>query len=210
MADFDLNAAINDAEATWPSDGSKEWFKIEEGDNRIRILTPLMVYPQHYNPAGYKGICLGKDAGCPGCANDEKPSIKWLCWVIDRKDGEVKLAKLPHAVAKQLQAYQNDPEYAFSEAPMPYDVTIKAKNAGTTDVEYNTVAGRTSEPVPEETMEELLKKTTPEDVKARAKEKKLKELGLAQPEPPVEAYDPTGKDYPTAESEGINPDNIPF
>lgn len=187
MTKFNLNEEIEKAEQEHNIKGESDWYELKEGGNIIRILTPMIIFPQHFSKAGYKGICLGKDV-CPGCKEDSNISIKWLCWVWDKgnleesnvkpEDHEIKLARLPHKVAKQIQDYQNNPEYAFDEAPMPYDLTISAKNAGTKEVEYNTTAARTNTDVPIEVMEKLSTKNSTQEIKEKIKEKKLKELGI--------------------------------
>ena len=40
---------------------------------------------------------------------------------------------------KQIEALQLDPEYAFEEVPMPYDITINAIGAGDIKVKYTVV-----------------------------------------------------------------------
>lgn len=224
---FDMNSEMESAAKEYGFDANQNnssWLKITEGDNKIRVLTPLIVLAQHYNKSGYTGICLGKDLKCPGCAEDDRRvahnnslpakskdklqstrNIKWLGWVIDYKDLEVKLAKLPHKVAQQLQALQNNPEYAFAEAPMPYDITINAKDAGKTTVAYLVSAARQNTPVAEEFMKKLERQSSVDDIKEKMKAKKAKELGLV----PADAIEKE-IDYPTGEEEGINPNDIPF
>lgn len=81
-----------------------------------------------------------------------KPTFKWLCYVLDRKDGQVKAFFMPHTIYKQIEALELNPEYTFDEVPMPYDVTINAKGAGTKEVDYTVVAARQNTPL---TTEEL-------------------------------------------------------
>ncbi len=226
MTEFNLNQSMEEAGKEYGFDmsqNSSDFFKMSEGDNRIRILTPLVVFPQHFNKSGYTGICLGKEVGCPGCVEDDKRTaqnnalpkgskdrqqmtrnIKWMCWVLDYKDMEIKIAKLPHKVALQLQALQNNPDFSFSEAPLPYDTTINAKGAGTTKVEYMTMPAQIK-PLPEDVMKNLEKKNSIEDIKDRMKTKKARELGLIEKEPEGKEID-----YPTEESEGINTEDIPW
>ena len=43
-----------------------------------------------------------------------------------------------------IEKLQRDADYAFDEVPMPYDITINAKGAGTKDVEYTVIPARHS------------------------------------------------------------------
>jgi hypothetical protein len=47
---------------------------------------------------------------------------------------------MPISIAKSLGSVQEDPDYAFTKFPMPYDITINAKGAGTKEVDYQVVA----------------------------------------------------------------------
>lgn len=205
---FDLNSQISQAEENFGlgERKSSDWYKMIEGLNApIRVLTAMTVFPQHFNPKGYSGICLGKEKGCPGCKEETNISVKWLCWILDKTDNEIKLFKMPHTIAKMLQAYQNNPEYAFSEAPMPYDIMITTKGVGTKEVDYSVAAARTNTPVEQETLDKMAKLTSVEDIKDRIKHKKSKELGLVTEEPKEE----TGNTIVYPEDE-ISPDSIPL
>lgn len=233
---FDLNEEMEKAgkEGNLPQGGNEtEWFKIKEGDNKVRIMSAFIVFPQHYSPnkTSYSGICLGKDLKCPGCIEDDKRAeqkkadpegtknlgftrnIRWFGWLWDYSDSQFKLAKLPHKVMKQIQAYQNNPEYAFSEAPMPYDITISAKGAGTKEVDYNVTAARQNTPVPEDAQKAYEKSTSPTYIKDKMKVKKAHELGIKLPDEAEadkqldEMAGNKGIEYP---DEDINPDDIPF
>lgn len=101
--------------------GSGDYLKLKEGANRLRLMSECLPHPGEY-----KGT----------------KTFKWLCYVIDRVDGKVKPFFMAHVVYKQIEALQMDPEYAFADVPMPYDVNVNAKGAGTKDVEYTVVAAR--------------------------------------------------------------------
>jgi hypothetical protein len=106
--------------------GSGDYVKLKEGGNRLRLMTHCLPH------AGvYKGT----------------KTFKWLCYVVDRTDGKVKPFFMPHAIYKQIEALQMSEDYAFSEVPMPYDLTINAKNAGTKEVEYTLMPARKETPV---------------------------------------------------------------
>mgnify|MGYP000899316217 CR=1 FL=1 len=131
-------------------------FKFREGENKIRIVSRLIPYTNYYQG---------------------RKNFKLVCYVIDRNDEfiddgknqknvKIKLAFLPYTIAKQIQVFQEDSEYGFDDFPMPYDLLINAKNAGTIDVEYTLLPRPFSKLTPEEEkalsqkidIEELVKK----------------------------------------------------
>ena len=74
---------------------------------------------------------------------NRKLSRRWLTVVIDRKDSGAKLFFMPKTILKAVADYQDNEFHKFHKfegAPMPYDVIIKAKNAGTIEGEYTMMA----------------------------------------------------------------------
>lgn len=118
--------AMNFAEARKKAEdtgqiASSDYLKLKEGDNRMRLMSECLPH------AGtYQG----------------RKTFKWLCYVIDRKDGNLKPFFMPHTIYKQIEALQTNPDYEFFDVPMPYDVTVNAKGAGTKDVVYTIMAAR--------------------------------------------------------------------
>lgn len=212
-----LEDQINQAEEEHGKSGGL--YELQEGSNVMRIMTHLTVYPQHYSQSGYKGICLGKEEGCPGCIEDSKVNIRWLGWILPKKvnenneyevAGSLQTAYLPHTVAKKLSQLQNDPDYKFDTFPMPYDVKVIKKKTGAKniDVEYDVLPGKESA-VDVKWIEELKPQTPAEEIKQKAKEKKAREHDIV-----LEGMDPgpaegaaTAADYP---EEDISPEDIPF
>jgi len=207
MTDF-FDQAINKAKTeygkTGEGGGNTEWYKLEEGDNKVRILSMPEAYGQHYTPAGYKGICIGKLHGCPGCKEADaepdqkkknKVSVKYIVWVLDKKDETIKLFRASYTIIQQLQALASNEEYAFTEMPMPYDVTINAKNAGTTEVKYNVVAARSNTPVSDEILAKLAEEKPLSEIKEKIKEKKMNELGVKYHNPQDDDTPPTDPGY---------------
>jgi len=170
---------------------STGWFKMVEGDNPMRVLTAFTVFAEHFGT--YKGVCIGEDENCEGCKEGTKANPKWLTWIHDKKDDQVKLAKFGYTIIKQLSTYQDDSEYAFSEYPMPYDITINAKGAGTKEVEYTVKPARTNTPCDPDVLEKVDKEEETDVIVEKMKDKKR---GVKQPQ----------VDYP----EGPNPDDVPF
>ena len=201
-----FNIPIEETEKAHGIKSGGDWFKIEEGANKVRILTTFAVLPQHFSKGGYSGVCIGEDKGCPGCKEESTLSIKWLCWILDYKDNKVKLAKLPHTVAKAIKALQDDPDYSFEDAPIPYDTKINAKNAGTKEVEYSVVPSPKREEVSAEILEQVKSESAPEEIVQKMKDKVIKNLQFddmanTQPTPPASAY---------PEEEAIKAKDIPF
>lgn len=208
-------------QAGYASSGS-EWFKIKEGDNIVRVLAePEMIFEK------YKvGICY-TDCGYEGAA-------KFMTYVAVREQGldgteewVLRTAKLPYKIGTTIADLQNDEDYRFDEFPMPYNIKIKAKNAGSKEVEYSVISSPNRTPVPQPVLDELAKKKSISEVVNLLKEKKKaehladgtfqanqarkneiqqeidKRRGVAQANPQDSAL----PDYPEEE---INPEDIPF
>lgn len=137
-----------------------EWFKFVEGDNVIRILTEPVIFFEKYKV----GICY-TDCGYQGTA-------KYLAWVLDRADGKVKLMKIPYGIAETIGAYEADADYTFSGFPMPYDIKISAKGAGTKEVAY-TVLPKPAKALDNAVLEDLKSKHSVEEIIVKMKEKQL-------------------------------------
>lgn len=106
--------------------GSGDYLKLKEGGNRLRLLSECLAHAGEY-----KG----------------KKNFKWLCYVLDRADGKVKPFFMPHTIYKQIEALQLSDDYVFTDVPMPYDVTINAKGAGTKEVEYTIMPAKREVPL---------------------------------------------------------------
>ena len=141
---------------------SGEYFKIVEGDNRIQLLSHLAPYALKWNGTRYE----------PAEPNEPNVSHKGVGWVL--QDGLIKSATLPYTVVKAIKELMNDPDYAFEEFPMPRLINIRAKNAGTKEVEYTVIPGPKEVEVPADILTALAAKPSPEEFveKMRAKEKK--------------------------------------
>jgi len=171
------------------------WFKISEGNNKIRILCEPRIIVEKFNV----GICY---TDCGYCKKGEEGlSTKYLTWIIDRKDEQVKLAKLPYKVTQNIRAFMDNEEYGFNDFPAPYDVTIHAVNAGTKEVKYTLTASRKNTPVtPEELLE--FEKQTPVDQVIDAMKVKQKKKMENTPDVPTEKIERPTEDF--------DPDEIPF
>lgn len=115
---YSFNQTIEQAKKDYGL-GKGEYLKIQEGDNRIRILSQSMPHESEY-----KGT----------------KNVKFVTWVLDRKDGVVKPYFMPLTILEQIAGLQLDPDWEFDNVPMPYDINIKAINAGTKEVKYSVIA----------------------------------------------------------------------
>ncbi len=143
--------------------GSGGFFKFKEGDNRLRLMSECLPHTSMF---------------------DGKPNFKWLCYVLDRRDGDVKPHFMPHKIYKAIEALQVNPDYAFSEVPMPYDITINAKRAGTKEVEYTMIPARRETPLTPDEMDKLEALKPLDELKAAIDEKQKKD---APAKPPTDA-----------------------
>jgi len=145
-----------------------DFFKFKEGANRVRLMSECLPYRGEYN----------------GVAN-----FKWLCHILDRENGEVKVFFMPHTVYTQIEALQGQEDYAFDSVPMPYDITINAHGAGTKEVKYTVVPARKNSPLSASEESAFATKKTIQEVKAamRAKE--------AERKPQVESNDDTHETF---------------
>ncbi|MEW6126713.1 MAG: hypothetical protein AB1757_06720 [Acidobacteriota bacterium] len=122
--------------------GKSDYLKIQEGENRIRLLS---------DPVAYQSEFKGKF------------NTKFVAWVLDRRDGQVKAYFMPATVLEGIGALQSNPDYAFEEVPMPFDITVVAKGAGTKEVKYSVLGARTNTPLTEVELKALEAKGTIQD-----------------------------------------------
>lgn len=153
-----------------------DYFDITEGDNRIQLLSHCAPLALKWNPAANKYE--------PAEEGDANISIKGVCWVL--QDGVIKSAKLPYTVVKAVRELMQDEDYAFSEFPMPRVINIKAKNAGSKEVEYQVVPSPKEIATPVDILTQLAEKPTPEEMVEKFKGNK----------PSVEAPDPLDGETP--------------
>lgn len=186
--------------------GKDGWLTLEEGDNKVRIVSEYEVLGKHW--AMKKAtVCVGKDAGCVFCkpSNEnekgEKPNVKFLMHVIDRRDGELRIAEVGWTVVKAIADLQQDSEYGFEDLP-PYDINIKKTVKGTqpSDTEYTVIAGRSNTELTAEEQAQIAKLTPIKEVADRIRAKTLKEyqdMGLIPLQPQEGAAQPGANDAPS-------------
>jgi hypothetical protein len=168
-----LNDKIDEANKSEHTSGSSGWFKMKEGKNQFRILTEPEIMFENYG----KGICYHQ-CGFEG-------TTKYLARILDRADNKVKMYKIPFGIFKQIATWEADEDLAFSGFPMPYDVKVNAKNAGSKEVEYTVMASPKQVPVEQETLNFLAKQSPVKEVIVKMQDKNIekhKEDGTWQKE----------------------------
>lgn len=77
----------------------------------------------------------------------DKPQFAYICNVIDRSDGKIKLFDLRATIYRQVVDYATNPEYGNpADAETGYDITIKKEKTGPLpqNVKYTTIPARAS------------------------------------------------------------------
>jgi len=128
------------------------FYQLQPGENKVRILTSPEPSLSHFLGQGTKPArCIGQN--CPYCAKEIKVSHKIMLYILDRKDGQVKLAEFPWSIFKSLGEMASSSEYGFKDLP-PYDVVISKTGEGM-ETRYTLLAGRNEEPVSQDVLEKL-------------------------------------------------------
>lgn len=176
---------LNQAKDDYGVGGNADFFQFDKaGEYRFRQLTAGFPLATHFFGKGMKAkVCYGTDKGCPfhgakapqdDKGNEKKPSVKFICYVLDRRDGKIKLAELPYSVIKVVTDLQEDSDYAFEDFPAPYDLKVTFdKEASPADM-YKTLPSPKIEPLTAEQADELeekMKKITPSAYVEKRKEK---------------------------------------
>jgi hypothetical protein len=128
------------------SSESSEYFKFKEGENVVRVMTKPVLFFEKFKV----GVCF-HECGYQGTA-------KLLAWVIDRADKKMKLMRIPYGVMEDVFVLESDEDKGFKGFPMPYDLKIVAKGAGTKDVKY-TVMDKAPKTIEKDYLDEVAKKT---------------------------------------------------
>ena len=103
-----------------PSAGGN-FFKPEQGDNVIRIVgNPIKVYRPEFTPGAKPRYCLTDE----GAKKYECKEIKIAQWIIDRKDGQIKVAEFGPMIMDQIAELAETEGYKFDGLP-PYDLILK-------------------------------------------------------------------------------------
>lgn len=185
------------------------WMKLEEGDNKVRIVELNYAdYGSHYLPSKKKSYaCIGKEKGCPLCEKGDKPSVRYITWVIDRMDGQFKRMEFGYSIAKQLETFANNDDYGIDESGFPYDITINRKGSGL-DTEYTVLPSRKDSPLTEEEKEKIDELDNLHELVEERKQDTIEEFDVDV----VDVEDIDEEDIPVIEEDDddINMADIPY
>jgi hypothetical protein len=142
--------------------GGGDWMNLQAGDNKIRIVSEIEDYGDHYDPLNKKRVpCLGEDQ-CEFCKKKKdlvdtgadakskevqglRPRVQFLFWVIDRSDKRIKLLRTGYQVYEAIGKLAKSDEYGFDILP-DYDITIQRTGEGL-DTKYGVIPSRKSTPL---------------------------------------------------------------
>lgn len=161
--------------------GAGKFFKPKEGSNSFRIMS---------NGVPHQNVYQGKTKS------------RFVIWIYDNADELVKLYFMPPSIMDALESLCMTPGYEFDEAPLPYDVTLSAKGAGTKEVKYQLTGARSNTPVSEDAVSQMEGKKTVEEVVEKLKEKDAQSTAEGVQASSSELQEPTEGD--------VNLADIPF
>lgn len=140
-----------------------KYFKLEDGDNTIRVVSDPEISYEHYDEEKKKSIsCIGKEKQCYYCLNgtsnekgegSKKVIVRYNFYIIDRRDGKIKETSLPWGVVKKYQSLAATKDFGFTELP-DYDMTIQKSGKGIL-TKYELIPARASTPLTDVEKEEL-------------------------------------------------------
>lgn len=106
---------------------SNDFMNLKQGENKLRIVSEFETFQ-----AEFQG----------------KLKDRFMCYVIDRTDGQIKPFTTGASVFKQMGEHSVSSEYGFTDLP-PYDVIIKKTGEGL-DTEYLVTPARQDTPLTDE------------------------------------------------------------
>lgn len=111
------------------------YLKLSKGDNVLRIITdpyqfllhkfkPTLADQSKATPAdkfGHRILCSKAHGSCPVCASGDKPKLRYLIGVFDRKSSQYKVLEFGPQVYNDIKKLNNDEDWGD---PKEYDVNI--------------------------------------------------------------------------------------
>lgn len=222
--DFSAQAQKDQEEVGSKFSGNSKYFDLKEGnDNVMRILTPGAAFATFFVAKGQPyAVAYGEEKGDPRkeVEGGMTKSVRYVLYLIDRKDGLVKQAELPYTVIRSIGELQKNPDYTFDDLPMPYDIRVTYDKSEIPANKYKVAAIPKQVPVtPDELaqLEKLMAQETPEQAVENKKQKQIEldqEAGVWV-KPSGVVKDEHAQSHPvdldkSMEELGINPDDIPF
>lgn len=145
---------FSEVAAAVASNGGK-FLKIQEGANVVRIVSePIQLWK----------VYAGKDTQAILNKNAPKPAeakMLFAMYVIDRSNGEVKIAEFGRLTMKQIIDFSKSPDYGFEELP-PYDITVFKEGKGT-ETTYKVIPARMNSQLTAEETAKVLSQPSLED-----------------------------------------------
>lgn len=239
--------ALNKRQESVGGDGTKsEWWKAKKGaqvgesvPNPIRIVTYLEEMGAHPTASGKPQTCIGKEAGCPRCVendayraqhgndkemmkkNPHKVSVKFLCWLLDladvdetTKQPKFKLAQLGWGIVGAVNDLFENPDWKpfFKNGIAAMKLTVMGEKTGNLpqNVEYS-VQPSPSDPMTPDLQAEADKLDDIRKIAFNLKKKQAKEWNIDLPEPAyLGAPDaPAPAEHPLGQDE-TKVEDIPF
>lgn len=158
MSKFDLENMGNEEK-----ESGSDFFRIPEGDTRLRILTEFEKVEQVWEGEFPNAKLVGfKEDGAIIGANQKVRTSGWSWCLIN---GELKIVTFPRSLVAKIANLKRSEDYAFDDWPMPYDITIH--NTGEGGDRYSITPARKNEPVSEDILVDLeAVKPIPDIIKA--------------------------------------------
>lgn len=194
MEPIDLDAWGKTHEEERKEREAGDFYKLKEGSNRVRIISPFYGVTTINRGGKYGGIVTQTNVA----HDDDTTSYKGWAWAVIRETGDLKILQLSKTILSHIYSLKNGQDYQFDGYPMPYDITITAIGAGTKDVQYSVQPARQNTEVTEEEIQMVNKKKFIGDIigaMIAKQDGKVPEKKIA---------------YPTAANGDVNPNDIPF
>lgn len=176
-----------------PTGGSGFWGKLEEGDNRLRLVSDYRYIGYHWMGKGTPSqVCLNQaknDDKCPLCRQKKTvngkeypntPNARFIVNCIDLTDTSdiaIRHYEFPYAVIDAINGYALDPDYKFDELP-EWDMIINKEKKGEKQVDYTVRAARKNRPLTEHEQKLMEDFDSPADVVRFKLEKAMEEASL--------------------------------
>lgn len=139
---------------------TSDFFRFKEGSNKMRILTDFQLVKSVWKGQTPLGIdYVGRET-----SDGETIRTQGWAWAYLLETSELKIVQFGKVILSQLVELKNSAEYHFDNFPMPYDIDIKAKDAGKQTVTYTVIPARANREVSEAEMSALNKKKPIKDI----------------------------------------------
>lgn len=157
--------------------GGSDWFKIKEGDNRVRFLSNPVPIAKYFNRQTSTSYVL-EEFNAPDEFQGAKKSIRYICWLWDRDDDSLKIAEFPYTIIKFVNELQKDEDWKFDELP-EYDVVIKKTGSGL-ETKYSVVPSPKRDEVSKDVLSDFESESSAEEVAQKMIDKSNKSICESQ------------------------------